>query len=158
MDYAAIATAVYTFVAPFVAKGVEKGIEKLGEKSAEEGFNERKAIWERVKGLFKEDDLTLLNLFEEAEKDTEKKIELKGELKGYLKTNPEITTELDELVRKLEAIQKRNVLNLISEDIKGGSEISNEIDQSTQFASENKASITSKNIDNSKITNKITQK
>src|SRR5690348_1797951 len=98
MEYAAIATAIYTFLSPFVAKGVEK----LFEKTAEEGFNERKAIWEKIKGLFKADDLTLLHLFEEAETSEKAQGKLEGRIETHLEANPVIANEVAGLIKKLE--------------------------------------------------------
>ncbi len=48
MDFATIATGIYTIISPFVVKGLEK----IVDESAKEGYTERKAIWDKVKGLF----------------------------------------------------------------------------------------------------------
>jgi hypothetical protein len=106
---AAIASAAITVLKPFV----EKGLEKLAEKTAEEGFNERKAIWEKVKGLFKADDLTLLNLLKEADADERAQGKLEGKLETYLEANPVAATELEELLSRLPATQvKQNTMNI----------------------------------------------
>jgi hypothetical protein len=153
MDFAIIAAGVYTIVSPFIVKGLEK----IVDEAAKEGYTERKAIWDKVKGLFVEDELTLLNLFKEAETDVEKKGELKGELKQLLKSAPETAKELETLVKAVEEIERRNVSILINEGITGGSEVLNEINQTTSSATDNQSSVTNRNIDNSKVTNNITQ-
>ena len=96
MDYATIATTALVVLSPFVTKGLEK----LGEKTAEEGFNERRAIWEKVKGLFKADDLILLNLLQDAGSDARAQGKLEGKLEAHLEANPEIARELEALLTK----------------------------------------------------------
>lgn len=112
---ALIASGAINALKPFV----EKGIEKLFEKTAEEGFNQRKAIWEKVKGLFKADDLTLLNLLKEADSNDKAQGKLEGKLETHLETNSDIADELAELLKQLPATQvKQNTI-----DIKGDSNI-----------------------------------
>ncbi|MBX7172032.1 MAG: hypothetical protein K1X72_13800 [Pyrinomonadaceae bacterium] len=154
MNFAALALSIYQVLSPFVSKGIDK----IVEKAAEEGWTERQAIWEKVKGLFVEDDLTLLNLFKDAETDNEKKGELKGELKSYLKSNPEIAKELEELVKKVEAIEKKNSSTITNEDIRGNSEIENTVEQTTGSATDNKSTIENRNVESSKIKNSVIQK
>ncbi len=48
MDFATIATGIYTIISPFVVKGLEK----IVDEAAKEGYTERQAIWDKVKGLF----------------------------------------------------------------------------------------------------------
>ena len=84
MDYSTLTAAVITALSIFSVKGIEK----IAEKSAEEGFNDRKAIFEKVSTLFKYDELTMLNLLQDAESDPEKKGELKGEMKIHLQSAP----------------------------------------------------------------------
>ena len=115
LTIAAIASGTITALTPFVTKGLEK----LAERAAEEGFNERKAIWERVKNLFKADDLTLLNLLKEAEADKVAQGRLEGKLETYLETNAEAVGELEALLKKLPASKaKQNII-----DIKGDGNI-----------------------------------
>lgn len=99
MDYASIATLTITALSPFVKKGVEK----IVEKSAENAFTERQAIWDKVKNIFKQDDLTMLNLLQDAELSDNAKGRLEGKLETYLEANPEIAKELEELIKKLPA-------------------------------------------------------
>jgi hypothetical protein len=153
MDFATIAMGIYTIVSPFISKGIEK----IVDEAAKDGYTERKAIWDKVKGLFAQDELTLLNLFKEAETDDEKKDELKSDLKHLLKSAPETAKELETLVNTVKEIEKRNASTIINEGITGGSEVSTEVNQTTGSATENQSSITNRNIDNSKVTTKITQ-
>jgi hypothetical protein len=130
LTIATIATGAITALQPFVTKGLEK----LAEKTAEEGFNERKAIWEKVKGLFKADDLTLLNLLEEANANDKVQGKLEGKLETYLEANPAIVNELSELVKRLEELEKNNpapkkVSNIENKDI-SNSFVINEVNQS----------------------------
>jgi N-acetylglucosamine kinase-like BadF-type ATPase len=153
MDFATIAAGVYTVVSPFVVKGLEK----IVDEAAKEGYTERKAIWDKVKGLFAQDELTLLNLFKEAETDVKAQGKLEGKIETHLESNHETAKELETLVNTVKEIEKRNVSNLINEDIKNGSEVLNEINQTAGSATENQSSITNRNIDTGKVTNKITQ-
>ena len=108
MDFAMIATGIVTALVPYLAKGGEK----LAEKLAEHGFEQRAKIWETAKGLFQEDELTLLNLFAENPNDerTQGKIEMK--LEDKLKANPKIAEELDALVKQIPAEIKTNTINI----------------------------------------------
>jgi hypothetical protein len=153
MDFATIAAGVYTIVSPFIVKGLEK----IVDEAAKEGYTERKAIWDKVKGLFVEDELTLLNLFKEAETDVKAQGKLEGKIETHLESNLETAKELETLVNIVKEIERRNASTVINEDIKGGSEVSNEVNQTTGLATENQSTITNRNIDNSKVTNKITQ-
>jgi N-acetylglucosamine kinase-like BadF-type ATPase len=153
MDFATIAAGVYTVVSPFVVKGLEK----IVDEAAKEGYTERKAIWDKVKGLFAQDELTLLNLFKEAETDVKAQGKLEGKIETHLESNHETAKELETLVNTVKEIEKRNVSNLINEDIKNGSEVLNEVNQTAGSATENQSSITNRNIDTGKVTNKITQ-
>lgn len=112
---ALIATTAVNALVPFFKKGAEK----LVDKSAEEVFNKRAEIWNKVKGLFTADELTTLKLFEANPEDVETQAELRGELKHLLKANPETAKELDELLKQLPAMQaKQNTI-----DIKGNKNI-----------------------------------
>jgi hypothetical protein len=97
MDYAAIASTIISALSPFAVKGIEK----IVEKSAEEGFNQRRAIFDRVKELFGYDEPILLNLLQDAKSNPEKKGEFKGELKAHLQSHPDIALQLQELLKEL---------------------------------------------------------
>jgi len=146
MDYAFIATSVITALSPFVVKGLEK----LTDKAVEEGFSERKAIWENVKGFFQADDLTLLNLLQDAESDVEKKGELKGELKVHLKSNPEVARDLEELLVRLK--ESTSASTITGEEITD-SDMKNKIKRSA--ASQGTAEISHKKIERSRIESDI---
>jgi hypothetical protein len=153
MDFATIAAGIYTIVSPFVVKGLEK----IVDEAAKEGYTERKAIWDKVKGLFAQDELTLLNLFKEAETDVKAQGKLEGKIETHLEFNHATAKELETLVNTVKEIEKKNALTVINEDITGGSEVINEVNQTTGFATDNQSSITNRNIDTGKVTNKITQ-
>jgi hypothetical protein len=153
MDFATVAMGIYTIVSPFISKGIEK----IVDEAAKEGYTERKAIWDKVKGLFAQDELTLLNLFKAAETDVKAQGKLEGKIETHLESNPDIAKELEALVKTVKEIERRNVSNVINEGITGGSEVINEVNQTTGSATENQSSVTNRNIDNSKVTNKITQ-
>ena len=122
MDYATIATGVIAALSPFV----QKGLEKLAEKTAEEGFNQRHAIWEKVKGLFKADDLTLLNLLQDAQSDVKAQGKLEGKLETHLEANPDIAKELDALLQKLPVSElKQNTITQTGVGNKAAQDISN---------------------------------
>jgi uncharacterized membrane protein len=153
MDFATIAFGIYTVVSPFISKGLEK----IVEKAAEEGYTERKAIWDKVKGLFVEDELTLLNLFKEAETDEKAKIKLETKLETHLQLNEATAKELDELVKKVQEIEKKNSSTVINEDIRNNSKVETVVDQKTGSAANNESSVTNKNIDKSIVTTKVSQ-
>jgi len=115
---ALIATTAVNALVPFFKKGAEK----LVDKSAEEVFNKRTEIWNKVKGLFTADELTTLKLFEENPEDVETQAELRGELKYLLKANPDIADELNELTSKLKELEikqpsPKNVSEIKNENI-----------------------------------------
>jgi len=120
MDFTAIAAGIVTAIVPYLAKGVEK----LVDKTVDEGFEQRGKIWEMAKGLFQEDELTLLNLFEENPSDAKIQGKIEGKLEDKLKANPEIAEKLDSLVKQIPAetvtnsviIQGNN--NKVAKDIK----------------------------------------
>jgi hypothetical protein len=153
MDFATIAAGVYTIVSPFISKGIEK----IVDEAAKEGYTERQAIWDKVKGLFAQDELTLLNLFKAAETDVKAQGKLEGKIETHLESNLETAKELETLVKTVEAIEKRNVSNVINEGITGGSEVINVVNQTTGSATNNESFVTNRNIDNSKVTNNNTQ-
>jgi hypothetical protein len=153
MDFATIAMGIYTIVSPFISKGIEK----IVDEAAKDGYTERKAIWDKVKGLFAQDELTLLNLFKAAETDVKAQGKLEGKIETHLELNHATAKELETLVNTVKEIERRNVSAVINEGITGGSEVINEVNQTTGSATENQSSVTNRNIDNSKVTNKITQ-
>jgi hypothetical protein len=108
MDFATIAAGIVTAIVPYLAKKVDK----LIDKTVDEGFEQRGKIWETAKGLFQEDDLTLLNLFEENPSDakTQGKIEVK--LEDKLRANPDAARELDDLLKDLPAETATNSVNI----------------------------------------------
>jgi uncharacterized membrane protein len=134
MDFASIALGIYTVVSPFISKGLDK----IVEKAAEEGYTERKAIWDKVKGLFVEDELTLLNLFKEAKTDEKAKIKLETKLETHLQLNEATAKELDELVKKVQEIEKKNSFTNTLKDITENSKVDIENDQSTTSGTDNK--------------------
>ena len=83
---------------------------------------------------------------------------MKGELKAKLQSNPEIAKQLEELANTVKEIEKRNSSILTNEDIRNNSEIENIVEQSTDSATNNESTINNRNIDGSKIINRITQK
>lgn len=116
MEPATIALIASTAVGALVPL-LNKGAEKLVEKGTEEAYAKRAEIWNKVKGLFAEDDLTTLNLFENDPENAATQGELRGELKHLLKANPEITEQLDELLKQLpKADAKNNAINVEGND------------------------------------------
>jgi hypothetical protein len=114
MDFITLATGIITALVPYLAKGGEK----LAEKIAEEGFEQRSKIWEMAKGLFQEDELTLLNLFEQNPTDERIQGKLEGKLEDKLKANPKIARELDALVKQIPAEIKTNTINITGDNNK----------------------------------------
>lgn len=121
----ALATAAVTELVPYV---LAKGGEKLIEKAAEEGFEQRGKIWQLVKGLFLEDELTLLNLFEENPEDAKTQGKLEGKIEDRLKQNPEVAAQIEKLLKNIPNTQnKQNTItqsgndNIAAQDINDSS-------------------------------------
>jgi predicted nuclease with TOPRIM domain len=123
----------------------KRSFDKIADKSADEIFEQRGKIWDAVKGVFVEDDLTLLRLFEENPDDPKTQGKLEGKLEERLKTNPEAAVKLEELVAKLKEMSSE-ITNEQIED----STIENEMKRG-----EGKAVIRNTGIRGSKITNKM---
>lgn len=115
----ALATAAVTELVPYV---LAKGGDKLIEKAAEEGFEQRGKIWQLVKSLFVEDELTLLNLFEDNPEDARTQGKLEGKIEDRLKENPQIAKLLEELLKEIPQTQNRQ--NTITQS--GSSNIANQ--------------------------------
>ena len=127
---ALIASSAVNALVPYFKKGAEK----IADKSAEELFNKRAEIWEKVKGLFAADELTTLDLFKENPEDAKTQGKLEGKLEEKLKTDSETFNQLDALIKHLEEMEKRqpafkNVSNIKNENIHG-SFIVNDVKQS----------------------------
>lgn len=108
MDFTIIAAGVVTALVPYLAKGGEKLVDKI----VDEGFEQRGKIWEMTKGLFLEDNLTLLNLFEENPNDAKTQGKLESKLEDKLQANPEIAKEFESLLKKIPAEMKTNSINI----------------------------------------------
>ncbi len=120
MAFIETAVSVITALTPYLIKGGEK----LAEKAAEQGFEQHGKIWQIVKGLFVEDELTLLNLFEENPEDAKIQGKLEGKLEDRLKQNPDIAIQLEELLKLIPNVQsKQNTItqsgnnNIANQDI-----------------------------------------
>jgi hypothetical protein len=127
---ALIASSAVNALVPFF----NKGLDKIVDKSAEEVFNKRSEIWGKVKGLFAEDELTTLDLFEANPEDAKTQGKLEGKLEEKLKTNPETFNQLDTLIKHLEEMEKhqpapKNVSNIKNENVHN-SFIVNDVKQS----------------------------
>ena len=59
MDFTTIAATTIATLVPYLVKGGEKLIDKI----TDDAIDHRGKLWELTKGLFVEDELTLLNLF-----------------------------------------------------------------------------------------------
>lgn len=149
MDYATIATMALTALSPLVKIGFEKGFEKLGEKTAEAGFNERQAIWEKIKGLFQADDLTLLNLLQDAGSDVKAQGKLEGKLETHLEAHPEVAKDLETILTKLKESSSTKITN---EEI-ADSEIKNRLKRDAGQRGE--AVINNSDVSGSKIDNEM---
>jgi hypothetical protein len=120
MDFTMIAAGIITALVPYLAKGGEKLVEKV----VDEGFEQRSKIWEMTKGLFLEDNLTSLNLFEENPTDTKLQNKLESKLEDKLAANPEIAKEFEALLKQIPAETKTNSINVqgdnnkVAQDIK----------------------------------------
>ncbi len=126
---AAVASSAVSALVPFLKTQGKK----LAEKAVEEGFEKRGEIWEMVKNLFVEDDLIITN-FSANPADEKTQGKLEGKLEERLKDNPEIASNLDKLIKRLEEIEKnqpsaKNVSKIENKDI-SNSFISNDVNQS----------------------------
>jgi len=120
MDFTEIAAGVITALVPYLAKGGEKLVDKM----VDEGFEQRGKIWEMTKGLFLEDNLTLLNLFEENPNDAKTQGKLESKLEDKLQANPEIAKEFESLLKRIPVEMKTNSINIqgnenkVAQDVK----------------------------------------
>lgn len=102
-----LAPLVVSALTPFLTKGAEK----IVEKTAEAGFEQRGKIWNLVKGMFAEDDLTLLNLFEQNPEDAKTQGKIEGKLEERLKANPDIAAQLESLLKAINQTSVDNAIN-----------------------------------------------
>lgn len=107
---------VVSAVVPYLAKGADKLLNKAVDEAVEEGFEHRGKIWETVKGLFIEDELTLLNLFEQNPEDAKTQGKLEGKLEDRLKSNPAVAAQLEELLKQIPASQTKQNTQTITGD------------------------------------------
>lgn len=128
MDISTLAPLAVSALVPLLKKGAEK----LTEKAAEEGFEQRGKIWSLVKGMFAEDDLTLLNLFEQNPEDAKIQGKLEGKLEERLKTNPDIARQLEELVKAVNQTTNNNSVNFNRQD--GETNINMQGNQNSSFS------------------------
>lgn len=122
MNFSEIAPQVITALIPFLVKGAEK----VAEKSAEEGFEQRSKIWQAVKGLFQDDDLTILSLFEANPEDQSIQGRIEEKINTNLKQNPDVVERLEELLKQIPTTQfKQNLLNQSGSNNVANQDISN---------------------------------
>src|SRR5688572_7720914 len=107
MDLTTIAAAAGVALVPYLVKGGEK----LAEKAAEEGFEQRHKIWGLVKGLFTEDDMITLNLFEQEPSDARIQGRFEMKLEDKLRENQEVAKELEQLLSAIPNVTKTNFIN-----------------------------------------------
>nr|HQU85348.1 hypothetical protein [Pyrinomonadaceae bacterium] len=80
----AIATAAVSALSPLFKKAGEK----IADKAGEEIFAQRGAIWETVKGLFPDNELTELKLFEKYPDNKDMQTEAAAKIGEKLAANP----------------------------------------------------------------------
>lgn len=106
---AAIASGAVTALAPLFKKTGEK----LADKAGEEVFAQRGKIWETVEGLFPDNELTELNLFEKYPENKDIQTEAAAKIEEKLAANPESAKTLQELLAKLPKSEiKQNTLTI----------------------------------------------
>lgn len=107
---------IETVITGIISALAMKGAEKLVEKSAENAFENRSAILDKVRGLLIDDELTTLNLLEKYPENTDLQKELKETLKPRLEANPETAKELEKLVQPfLQVPNKQNTMTQIGD-------------------------------------------
>lgn len=119
MDFTMIASGVITALIPYLKKGGEK----LVDKAVDEGFAQRGKIWEMTKGLFLEDNLTLLNLFEENPDDAKTQGKLESKLEDKLQAKPEIAREFESILKQIPGEMKTNSVNITGDNNKVAQDI-----------------------------------
>lgn len=118
---AAVASGVVNVLAPFFKKGGEK----LADKIAEEGFAQRGKIWETVKGLFPDNELTELKLFEKYPDNNDMQTEAAAKIEEKLAANPETANALQELLQKIpQSVIKQNTMNITGDGNIGVQDVS----------------------------------
>ncbi len=118
---------IETLIGGIISALATKAAEKLGEKSAETAFENRSAILEKVKNLLVGEELTILNLLEEAPENEFLQKKLTETLKPKLEAHPETAAELEQLVQPfLTVTNKQNTMtqtgnnNVGVQDVSGG--------------------------------------
>lgn len=114
--------AIVAALVPYLATGGEK----LVEKTVEEGFENRAKIWQKVKGLFPDNELTTLNLFAENPDDPKLQGKVEGKLEDRLANNLNVAEELEKLLRliphsqvKQNTIKQTGDTNIAVQDVSG---------------------------------------
>lgn len=108
---------IETVITGIISALAMKGAEKFVEKSAENAFENRSVILNKVKGLLIGEELTTLNLLEKYPENEDLQKELKVTLKPRLEANPETAKELEKLVQPfLEITNKQNTINQSGND------------------------------------------
>jgi hypothetical protein len=136
---------IVSALVPYFAKAAEK----IVDKSAEEIFAQRGQIWNSVKGLFVEDEMTTLNLFAENPEDAKIQGKLEGKLEERLKDSPETVKDLEALLAKLE----KSVSTRITNERIQNTDLSNKLKRSGDDGGD--AAIENRDISGSKISNEI---
>jgi hypothetical protein len=107
MALEALATAAVTALA---TKAFEKAREEIGKESGTTFLN-------LIKGLFRPDELTTLNLSAEALQDPKAQGKLEGKLEERLAAHPDIAKQLEALLANLpKADGKTNTMMLVGND------------------------------------------
>jgi hypothetical protein len=72
-------------------------------------------IYHKVKGLLTDDELISLNLLEQYPESKELQDRFAGELKAHLETNPDIAEQLEGLIKKLPAFEKKQCQDSVAD-------------------------------------------
>jgi hypothetical protein len=124
MDINALIITLIAILSPYAKTVLDKTVETLAEKTAEEGFKEREAIWETVKGFFKRDELTLLNIFKDADTDEKTKNRLEGVLEERLLENPDLAIQLELLIKEfLEKVPQQTAHEAYNVEVKDNAKV-----------------------------------
>ena len=109
IELALLASGLVSAVTPYLLKGAEK----LVDKAAEEGWAQRGAIWEKIKGLFTSDsDLETLHIYQKYPKSEDVQKDVAAVLEQKMKADPQAETDLRGLFEKLPQQVKSNIINI----------------------------------------------
>lgn len=109
-------------------------------------------IFKPVTNLLTPDELIQLNLFSDVPDSPSLHENATQILETRLNEYPQVVNQLTELIKQIP-----NVSTIVNKEITGNTEVKNIVKQTTGLTTSNESLITNEGIENSKVTNEVTQ-